>query len=253
MNPTPGSAFYEPQLAAKPQLSEKPRQGFETWKTAWKPGPNVANSTAAIGMRAALVLEGVRKTYRARYYNPQTGRFLSEDPAGLAGGSTNLYAYVLDNPISFEDPMGLKCKPKCFAQLKYRPVDDWHAKMIGATHSFWYVQGSSGQQYLVSGGPWPQTGPNQMLNVWPTPVSPGGASSGPDSLGASNAWESGLSPDNCAGVDNLLNAANRWPQNTIPYDWSGPNSNSAAHNLGTAGGFNPTVPSGSVGWNTPIP
>jgi len=108
MNPAPGSAFYEPQLAAMPQLREKPRQGFETWKTAWKPGPNVANSTAAIGMRAALVLEGVRKTYRARYYNPTTGRFLSEDPMGFAGSGPNFYAYAGDNPSNSTDPLGLK-------------------------------------------------------------------------------------------------------------------------------------------------
>jgi RHS repeat-associated protein len=45
--------------------------------------------------------------YRARYYNPTTGRFLSEDPIGLRGG-TNLYAYAGNNPISFRDSFGLK-------------------------------------------------------------------------------------------------------------------------------------------------
>jgi hypothetical protein len=105
MNPAPGSVFCEPQLAAKPQLKEKPCQGFATWKTAWNPGPNVANSTTAIGLRAGLVLEGVRKTYRARYYNPTTGRFLSEDPIGFAGG-INLYAYANYNPLSMKDPFG---------------------------------------------------------------------------------------------------------------------------------------------------
>jgi hypothetical protein len=103
-------AFYEPPLAAKPQLSEKPRQGFETKKTAWKPGPNAPNSTVAIGIRAGLVLEGVRETYRARYYNPTTGRFLSEDPIGFAGSGTNLYAYASNNPISNKDPLGLCSK-----------------------------------------------------------------------------------------------------------------------------------------------
>ncbi len=44
--------------------------------------------------------------YRARYYDPRTGRFTSEDPVGLGGGDPNFYQYVLNNPISFVDPTG---------------------------------------------------------------------------------------------------------------------------------------------------
>jgi RHS repeat-associated protein len=44
--------------------------------------------------------------YRARYYNPETGRFISEDPIGLLGG-INEYAYVGDNPTGYVDPSGL--------------------------------------------------------------------------------------------------------------------------------------------------
>jgi len=43
--------------------------------------------------------------YRARYYSPQLGRFISEDPIGLGGG-TNFYAYVNGNPVSYRDPQG---------------------------------------------------------------------------------------------------------------------------------------------------
>jgi RHS repeat-associated protein len=44
--------------------------------------------------------------YRARYYNPQLGRFISEDPMGFAGG-VNFYSYVRDTPTNSVDPLGL--------------------------------------------------------------------------------------------------------------------------------------------------
>jgi len=44
--------------------------------------------------------------YRARYYNPTLQRFISEDPLEFGGGDTNLYAYVLNDPVLFRDPSG---------------------------------------------------------------------------------------------------------------------------------------------------
>jgi RHS repeat-associated protein len=44
--------------------------------------------------------------YRARYYDPANGRFISEDPIGIAGGP-NLHVYVLADPINLTDPTGL--------------------------------------------------------------------------------------------------------------------------------------------------
>ncbi len=42
-----------------------------------------------------------------RYYMPNVGRFITEDPLGIQS-DTNLYRYVLNNPQNFSDPFGLE-------------------------------------------------------------------------------------------------------------------------------------------------
>jgi RHS repeat-associated protein len=44
--------------------------------------------------------------FRARWYDPETGRWLSKDPIGISGG-LNLYAFVSNNPVNFVDPTGM--------------------------------------------------------------------------------------------------------------------------------------------------
>jgi len=44
--------------------------------------------------------------FRARWYDPETGRWLSKDPIGLEGG-LNLYVFCDDDPMNFMDPFGL--------------------------------------------------------------------------------------------------------------------------------------------------
>jgi RHS repeat-associated protein len=46
--------------------------------------------------------------YRARYYDPLTGRFMVRDPLGFAAGDVNLYRYVGNAPVNFNDPFGLE-------------------------------------------------------------------------------------------------------------------------------------------------
>jgi RHS repeat-associated protein len=46
--------------------------------------------------------------YRARYYSPLLGRFISEDPLGFGGSGSNFYAYALDSPANLADPSGLE-------------------------------------------------------------------------------------------------------------------------------------------------
>jgi RHS repeat-associated protein len=44
--------------------------------------------------------------YRMRYYDPNVGRFLSEDPIGFDGGP-DFYVYVRNSPVGLFDPSGL--------------------------------------------------------------------------------------------------------------------------------------------------
>ena len=45
--------------------------------------------------------------YRARYYDPKIGRFISEDPIGFHSGDSNLFRYVANGPNLYVDPLGL--------------------------------------------------------------------------------------------------------------------------------------------------
>ena len=43
-----------------------------------------------------------------RWYDPNVGRWLTEDPLGFAGGDSNLYRYVGNSPTNATDPRGLE-------------------------------------------------------------------------------------------------------------------------------------------------
>jgi RHS repeat-associated protein len=45
--------------------------------------------------------------YRARDYEPTSGRFVSEDPLGFLDVGLNLYRYASNNPVRYGDPTGM--------------------------------------------------------------------------------------------------------------------------------------------------
>ena len=73
-------------------------------------GSEISNQTSQIGNR--YLFQGREYDsathlyyFRARYYNPITGRWLSKDPKGITGG-LNLYLAFGNNPVMFVDPNG---------------------------------------------------------------------------------------------------------------------------------------------------
>jgi RHS repeat-associated protein len=71
---------------------------------------------------------------RARYYDPQSGRYISADPIGLSGG-LNAFAYVY-NPIQECDPFGLSTTR---TGVKRQNAADWRR-----TRDLWDQTGSGG-------------------------------------------------------------------------------------------------------------
>ena len=102
--------------------------------------------------------------YRARYYNPRIGRFISEDPLQWFGGE-NFYAYVGNNPATDLDPFGLvvvRVKPP---PPPSDPTSVWQW--------FWYYFFDSFRRSL------PMPGPCMVIVPVPTATTFVGQASGP--------------------------------------------------------------------------
>lgn len=94
-----------------PQVDKQATKRYGT-ATRTTPPPDPFGATTVSGGSASVYSYTGRENdgtglyyFRARYYNPSIGRFLSEDP--MERVASHLYAYVDDNPVNERDPWGL--------------------------------------------------------------------------------------------------------------------------------------------------
>src|SRR6266566_41169 len=97
--------------------------------------------------------------FRARYVDPSTGRFLSEDPLGFGADWGSLYRYAYGNPTNFVDPLGMT------GQGTSTPVADPPA--TGSPSGPSSPGGPSGPSSNPGPG-LPKTGPgSEPIPIWP--------------------------------------------------------------------------------------
>ena len=95
--------------------------------------------------------------FRARWYDPVTGRWLSKDPIGISGG-LNQYVFCGNNPVNARDPLGL-CEGKKSYLAQYRDF---------VKASFDFALGASIASATVAGGPFDPTEPIAQAGIWGT-------------------------------------------------------------------------------------
>jgi RHS repeat-associated protein len=93
-----------------------------------------------------------------RWYSVDTGRWLSEDPIGFAGGNANLYAYVGNSPVMWGDPSGLFEQPG--SNKRTWQVHNWKdLGTLGAFRVFKDRDGNEFVEYRFPNGTTELTGP----------------------------------------------------------------------------------------------
>jgi RHS repeat-associated protein len=115
--------------------------------------------------------------YRARYYQPRLQRFISEDPSGFLGGDVNMYAYVLNRPLNYNDPYGLEPSPYQCPSTPVPPCPclDYLDRYLNHL-----------DQYLINVGPYAAA---LAGGLWPKSWAPATSGRGP-LLGSSNSLTS---------------------------------------------------------------
>ena len=114
-------------------------KGEAVWTVEYEAWGRIRNETVSDGLKANIPFRFQGQYYdeesglhynRFRYYDPEIGRFVSQDPIGLKGGG-NLYAYVA-NPTLWIDPLGLDHRDVFWKVVKH----DTHREKYQIHHIF---------------------------------------------------------------------------------------------------------------------
>jgi len=108
---------------------------------------------------------------RARFYDPEIGRFMAVDPMGLNGGDVNLYRYAYNSSTQYIDPTG--------QYVQYIPIiifvvdvlggafiDGWPD--LGSGGSDWGTLAKSLGEWIGNTMPLPDYDPNAPMIVYTT-------------------------------------------------------------------------------------
>jgi len=202
-----------------------------------------------------------------RYYDPNTGRYVTEDPIGLDGG-INYFSYSLNNPIKQFDSIGLK------VLIGGHPAFDKHLSAFvtkpQSFHLFLYLEPNDKKTCM---GSWPMTlgGQKEGDNLV------GKVNYVGDNIKTANFSQEVKPPsgmDDCCFIRNLFKVASRYKGNlkySLPYfypavprevsgvmDINEYNSNSYVSGVLQAAGVRPPVLNGTgkiqtPGYQNPIP
>jgi RHS repeat-associated protein len=190
--------------------------------------------------------------YRARYYDPQLGRFLSEDPWHFEGG-IDFYRSASNNVTVFADPFG---NQDCESGVKCRGVRDRKLGflkvltlgLVRYVHCYVFFTDSTGKTTIISAGPRDRTKMDEFTRDLDK-------SSEKNNFGK----DKELAPTckdaptgDCSKGDCLKNVANGYTGKFPDYDYKGegaPNSNSFADYVTHACGLDFNFPKNAKGWD----
>jgi RHS repeat-associated protein len=111
-------------------------------------GASATSGTVSLfGFTGQLQINTGLYYYRARFYDGNTGRFLSEDPIGPIGGDANFYRYAGNGPIAATDPFGTASWGGFFgSSLGAGAASGTGAAIIG--NGFGYVAGAIAESWV---------------------------------------------------------------------------------------------------------